>query len=220
MIPFAFRRRSFANATVALLLGAPAVAAQCKRVGVERWVVKTTAPIRAQRPHRFDVSEFGQLAAPSRIDDDGERALVSRYRDATTDGLREGQLVAVRGWVQLIKTAPDDCDYHIQITPDQAGRTGTVIVEIPMPDASHVRNKALRGLLTRERGLIRNQLRLAREPGTVHIDGRAYMEFVGALFFDGPHYPHCDARGSGTPAVTCWEVHPVISSRFVPRPSR
>jgi hypothetical protein len=62
----------------------------------------------------------------------------------------EGQLVAVRGLVQLIKSAPDDRDFHIQLTPDKAGRRGTVIVEIPKPDVRHVRNAALRRLLTRE----------------------------------------------------------------------
>ncbi len=124
------------------------------------------------------------------------------------------------GWVQFIKTSADDCDYHIQITPKRHGKSGTIIVEIPQPDARHVADPVLRATLAAARAALRQQLHITGEPpakGLV-LDG-TYMEFTGALFFDGNDYPHCDDRGKGTPAVTCWEIHPVISTRILPPPT-
>ncbi len=194
--------------------------AACAAVGSERWAVKTSAPIDSANPHPFTAMEFAALPAPPHILDHGEKLRNTRYPDPITAGLHEGDLVSVTGWVQLIKLSADDCDYHIQITPTRDGTSGTVIVEIPDGDAEHVADAALRSQLASERQLIRQQLNLKGEPskGGNVIGGRAYLEFTGALFFDGPHYPHCDARGEKAKAVTCWELHPVITARFVPRP--
>ncbi|MEP6622528.1 MAG: hypothetical protein ABJE47_24615 [bacterium] len=203
----------------AVLLTPPTVAAQCTKVGSERWDVKTSAPNGSRTRHAFTAAELGALHEPPRIDEAGQKMLKTRYPDKLSLGLHEGDMVTVRGWVQLIKTSPDDCDYHIQLTPTKDGTTGTIIVEIPKADADHVSDYALRGELNAEHATILTQLKLAKEPGHVPIDGRAYMEFKGALFFDGPHYPYCDRRGEGTKAVTCWEVHPVVSTRFVRKPA-
>ncbi len=212
-----------AAVVVASLFVMPAGAqATCTAVGSERWTVKTMAPIDSGQPRAFTAAEFAALPAPPHILERGEKLRDTRYPDPVSSGVREGALVSVIGWVQLIKTSPDDCDYHIQITPTMDGATGTVIVEVPDGDAEHVADPALRRELAAERTLIRQQLNLKSEPskrGNV-IAGRAYMAFTGALFFDGPHYPHCDARGEKAKAVTCWEVHPVVGSRFVPRPQR
>jgi hypothetical protein len=209
------------RAAVGLILctrGAGAQAA-CTRVGSERWTVKTMAPHSRVVKHAFTAVELGAFPAPPNIDQPHEKNKDSRYTEALADGLHEGDYVSVKGWVQLIKTAPDDCDYHIQITPDKAGTTGTIILEIPAPDPQHVTNATLRTQLQKTRDGIKRQLRLTKEPGGGnHIDGRAYMEFRGALFFDGYHYPNCDGRGTGTKAVTCWEIHPVTKTAFAVKP--
>ncbi len=200
----------------------PAARAQtvCAAKGSERWSVKTMAPIDSGAARQFALTELAALPPPAHILERGEKLRDVRYPEPVVPGVREGALVSVAGWVQLIKLSADDCDYHVQITPTRDGTTGMVIVEIPEGDAVHVTDAALRSTLAAERALIRQQLNLKGEPskhGNV-IAGRAYMEFTGALFFDGPHYPHCDARGEGERAATCWEVHPVVASRFVPRP--
>jgi hypothetical protein len=129
-------------------------------------------------------------------------------------------MVRVRGYVRRIKTSPDDCDYHIEITPARDSNDGMVIVEVPAPDASHVSDAALRQQVAEVRRWLKQALHLPREPSSngALIGGRVYLEFTGALFFDGPHAPNCSARGSRPGAATCWEVHPVTAVRFVPKP--
>src|SRR6185437_358960 len=114
-----------------------------------------------------------------------------RYPDSM-NGFQEGQLVSVTGWVRLIKTSSDDCDYHIQIEPTKSGHDGMVIVEIPEPDSRHVTDPALRGTLETARTDMLQDLKLAKEPSkSGNKIGSAYMTIEGALFFDGPHYPKC-----------------------------
>lgn len=142
----------------------------------------------------------------------------TRYPDAVS-GLHEGQLVSVTGWVRLIKTSSDDCDYHIQVEPTKTGHNGMVIVEVPEPDAHHVTDADLRGQLTAAREAIVKGLKLTKEPSKGgNTIGSAYMTFTGALFFDAPHYPNCGSRGSGDTAVTCWEIHPATTAKFAVRP--
>lgn len=183
--------------------------------------MKTMAPSGQSRPQLFAAGAFARIPVLPGIEAHGQKELDSRYATLISGNLHEGDLVSVTGWVQLIKTSADDCDYHIQITPMQDGSAGTIIVEIPEPDPAHVSDAQLRAQLAAERTLVREQLHLIGEPSRSgnKINGRAYMEFTGALFFDGPHFPNCQSRGEGTPAVTCWEVHPVVSSQFAPRPA-
>jgi hypothetical protein len=217
------RLRSLAPALLLLALFPAATRAQatCTNVGKERWTVKTTAPLSATKKHpTFTAESFAKIPEPPNINAPGQKTLESRYTEAIDDSLHEGELVSITGYVQLIKTSPDDCDYHIQITPTAKGDSGTIIVEIPDPDAAHVSDPDLRAVLTAARDSIRKQLKLTREPGSggSQIGGRAYMEFQGALFFDATHDSNCAGRGTGTPAVTCWELHPVVLTRFAPKP--
>lgn len=208
-------------ALTALLLFATArdAKANCIKKGSERWLVKTSAPVHVASPaKRFTVQDFAKLPAPVHMGDAGQPMLATRYDYAMSSGLHEGDLIAVRGYVKLIKTSPDDCDYHIQINPTNTGTGGTVVVEIPKADALHVVDGQLRKLLLVEHDSILKQLKLTKEPGTNRIKGPAYVEFIGALFYDGPHHKNCAGRGVDSPAVTCWEVHPVTLTHFVARP--
>ena len=191
----------------------------CTAKGKERWTVKTTAPT-TSTPRVIPIADFATLRAPpSAISGNkGSKLIETRYTDSVS-GLHEGQLVSVTGWVRLIKTSLDDCDYHIQIEPTQTGHDGMVIVEIPEPDASHVADPRLRGILETARTDMLKALKLTKEPsGRGNTIGSAYMTITGALFFDAPHHPDCGTRGSGDSAVTCWEVHPVTAVRFAPKP--
>ncbi len=172
------------------------------------------------RAHRFDAVQLAALPTPSDIVQPHDKMLDSRYPTAIAAGLHEGSLVRVRGWVQRIKVSPDDCDYHIEITPEQDSPDGMVIVEVPAPDAAHEADPEVRQQVADVRSWLYTRLHLTHEPSSsgTSIGGRAYIEFSGALFFDGPHSPNCDARGSRPGAATCWEVHPVTGAKFVKRP--
>ena len=210
-----------AMAAACILLPAKSTAqAACTGVGVNRWAVKTMAPASGAEARAIDPKAFGALPAPPDFRKK-TRQLGTRYTGAIGPNLHEGDLVRVAGWVQFIKTSADDCDYHIQITPKRGGKAGSIIVEIPQPDARHVADPALRAKLLAARAALHQQLHLTGEPPAkgLRFPDPVYLELVGALFFDGNDYPQCDARGKGTGAVTCWEIHPVISSRVLPPPT-
>ena len=203
-----------------VLLVSRSAAQTCSPVGVKRWAVKTMAPSPGAEPKSIDAKDFGALPPPPDFKKK-TRFINTRYTGSVDGGLHEGDLVRVAGWVQFIKTSADDCDYHLQITPKRGGKTGTIIIELPQPDATHVSDPALRAKLVEARAALHQQLHLIGEPPAkgIWIRSGVYMEFVGALFFDGNDYPNCDQRGKGTPAVTCWEVHPVVASRALPPPT-
>ena len=211
-----------ASTGIVMLAGTAAAQIGCAPVGANRWTVKTTAPTPSIAPHAFDARDFARLPAPPGVERKSIRQLDERYGTRIVGTLREGDPVSVSGWVQFIKTSADDCDYHIQITPTRGGRNGTIIVEIPEPDARHVGDPALRTRLATARQALRQQLHLNGDPPRhgVVLTSPVYMEFTGALFFDANDYPACDRRGHGTPAATCWEVHPVTSSRVADPPPR
>ena len=194
--------------------------ATCTAIGSERWTVKIAAPVATHRTRHLDPTTLAALPVPKEAATYQGRMLDRRYASSIRTGLHEGDLATVRGWVQRIKTSSDDCDYHVELTPSQHDLHGMVIVELPPADSIHILDSSLRAQVAAARALLRQQLRLSGEPSRHGnaIGGRAYMEFSGALFFDGIHSPHCELRGSGAGAATCWELHPVIAARFVPRP--
>jgi hypothetical protein len=47
-----------------------------------------------------------------------------------------------------------------------------------------------------------------------------HVRVVGQLFYDAAHGGNCDSRGKkGMQAANCWELHPVISMTFTPKPT-
>src|SRR5204863_2740965 len=131
--------------------------------GSNRWAVKTMAPA-GSSPRALDATSFAALPPPPKFSKRGQRKLESRYPAEIVPGLHEGDLVSLSGWVQFIKAADDDCDYHIQVTPTRSGKRGTIIVEIPQPDASHVQDVALRSRLAAARASLLSQLGLKTPP--------------------------------------------------------
>jgi len=192
----------------------------CTAKGKDRWSVKTSAPLTSVKAHAIAPAAFVQLAVPATVSSKtkGAKTLEDRYPDAV-NGLHEGELVSVTGWVRFIKTASDDCDYHIQVTPAENSDAGMIVAEVPEPDAIHVSDPSLRQQLATVRNAIMADLHLAKGPSkSGNVIGKAYMTFEGALFFDAWHYPDCGSRGVGMQAMTCWEIHPVTAARFAPRP--
>src|SRR5438552_997854 len=94
-----------------------AVTQTCTSVGANRWAVKTMAPASSAPARAMDATTFAALPVPPDFHRKGGRKLDIRYPTPIVAGLHEGDLVALSGWVQFIKAASDDCDYHIQVTP-------------------------------------------------------------------------------------------------------
>lgn len=220
MTPASILRLACAALAATLLSSSPLPAqATCTNVGVERWSVKTAAPI-GTRAHHLTIEALAALPDPPDIVAPSDKRLESRYPTAIIPRLHEGVLVEVHGFVQKIRLSTDDCDYHLELTANKDGSGGMVIVEVPEPDADHVADPSLRDLLATVRDTLIIALNLPHPPNAngASIGGRAYMAFRGALFFDGWHSPNCDSRGTTPGASTCWEVHPVVGVRFVKAP--
>jgi hypothetical protein len=204
---------------VCAFMALPGVAnAQCVKPGVSRWTVKTTLPAKPAKPIAVTLAKLTALPVPASAEQDKERA--TRFPDDLGKDLKEGSLVRVSGWVRLIATDPD-CDYHIQLTPTNSGTVGTVIVEVPSPEASYEASAELRDSATAVRTFLKTKLLKGKEPagGQGSKIGSAYVKVIGQLFIDAHHLPHCDQRGKqGMHATTCWEVHPILAAHFVPRP--
>jgi hypothetical protein len=96
----------------AFVLVAGVVHAQCVKPGVSRWAVKTSLPTAREEPVALTLEQITALPTPASIEGNKERA--TRFPDDLGNGLKEGSLVRVSGWVRLIATDPD-CDYHIQL---------------------------------------------------------------------------------------------------------
>jgi len=197
------------------------VAKPCTAVGKDRWEVKTSAPLAAARPRSLAFADFAKWPAPA----DPASLRTARTRSAAAvGGLREGDLVSLTGWIRLLATSSDDCDFHIEVEAAAAGAGGAIIVEIPQPDAQHVAGAALRPQLVSARRQLLAALKIKGAPSLRgNLIGKAYMTATGALFFDAWHYPACAKRGKQQAklgaALTCWEIHPVISVAFAPRPA-
>ena len=199
------------------LAGAP-MTSPCVKPGVSRWSVKTSLPSRRAKPVPMSLAAITALPIPASVT--GNKESTTRYSDDLGGGLTEGALVRVSGWVRVIATDPD-CDYHIQLTPTNAGIHGTVIVEVPRASATYEKSPELRDSATAVRDFLKARILRGKEPSgsAGNKIGKAYIEVVGQLFLDGHHLPNCDARGKqGMRATTCWEVHPVIAAHFAPRP--
>jgi hypothetical protein len=164
------------------------------------------------------LEQITALPTPASVEGNKERA--TRFPDDLGNGLKEGSLVRVSGWVRLIATDPD-CDYHIQLTPTNSGTDGTVIVEVPNPETNYEQSAELRDSATAVRDFLKTKILNGKEPsgGQGSKIGSAYIEVIGQLFIDAHHLPNCDARGKqGMHATTCWEVHPIVAAHFVARP--
>ncbi len=193
--------------------------AQCQKPGVSRWSVKTSLPTARNKPVALTLAEITALPDPATVA--GNKESNKRFTDDLGHGVKEGSLVRVTGWIRLIATDPD-CDYHIQMTPTNTGTGGTVIVEVPNPEVAFEKSKELRDSATAVRDFLKSRILKGRDPkgnsGTKI--GSAYVEVVGQLFMDAHHTPHCDGRGKqNMHATTCWEVHPIISAKFAPKPA-
>ncbi|MGA8087719.1 MAG: hypothetical protein WCA10_10455 [Terracidiphilus sp.] len=155
-----------------------------------------------------------------------------RYRTSRINDqpVKENKLVTISGWLYLVAFEADDCDFHIQLSPQPhtisnppTTDDNCIIVEVPSGEYATEISAQVEGV----RDWVVLKLLHNTEPkiGSVHVmKNPVYVTVTGALFYDDDHEykpDHTTGRGKkGMASKTLWEVHPVISIAFAPKPAQ
>jgi hypothetical protein len=202
----------------------------CHGPGEERWPIKTSVP------QGTDLKKPGQsvlLAKLLALDDPNsvthndpqfQEARIPAFSNPLN--VKEGDIISTTGWLYLVATESDDCDYHIQIstqprttvdkpTPDD----DCMVVESPRPD--FVTDKDLSSLSGEIRDGIKSNLLANQDPanGGSVMQHPVCVEVQGQLFYDDTHLRangEKELRGKkGMSSHTLWELHPITGFKIV-----
>src|SRR2546426_10142041 len=105
--------------------------AECTSPGKERWDIKSSVPAGANldKPKPVTLTDLVKLKNPPGVtnkDKDFEHARIPGF--ANPLGVKEGDLVSITGFLFLVATEDNDCEYHIQISakvPDFASASSS-----------------------------------------------------------------------------------------------
>lgn len=211
-----------------LLLPLPGTAAErgaraaCTEPGKARWGAKSNIPRPSSLVHarRVALKDLMALEDPDPAPKRGAptTGLIIGAR-ANSLRVHEGQILRTRGYLRLVATEDNDCEYHIQLTLSPRSKA-SLIVEVAKDDAVSIHSTFVRARAREVRTWIRDELLGGHEPpeGARLITPPAYVEVVGQLFFDSAHGER-DRRGKlGMPAANRWELHPVLAIKAVRAP--
>lgn len=182
--------------------------------GVERWGIKTSVPPNANLEHPVLIT-FQDLATlpdpvahPKRNDKNFDAARFPAFEN--TRGIKEGDIVAVQGWLHLV-ASEEDGDYHAQISNSPTSGDDCVVVEIPIDDPRFVPSPELRAKLESVRHTIDADVLKGKKAGSGGrvIKPAIHVEVAGQLFFDDSHVGDKPRGKKGMKAITLWELHPV-----------
>ena len=192
----------------------------CLQPGTERWPVKTSLPSGALTK-TMTLADALNLPKLTNVAKDDPRYQSSRIMDQP---VKEDTLVTISGYLYLVGFESDDCDFHIQISPQP--RTSSdpptkddncIIVEAPSGQYATSIADQVEGV----RQWVIDNLLGKTEPkiGSVHVmDHPVYVTVTGALFYDDAHvYLANGGTGRGKKGMesnTLWELHPVTSIAF------
>ncbi len=196
----------------------------CIQPGTERWPVKTSLPPGAATKV-MTLADALNLPRLTNVAKDDPRYQSTRIMDQP---VKEDTLVTISGWLYLVGFESDDCDFHIQISPQPRTSTNPptkddncIIVEVPSGQyATSIADKVEEV----RQWVVDNLLgKTAPKIGSVHVmQHPVYVTVTGALFYDDGHTYQADGgtgRGKhGMESKTLWELHPVISLAFAPAP--
>jgi len=143
--------------------------------------------------------------------------------------VKENKLVTVSGWLYLVAFESDDCDFHIQLSTQPRTLTdpataddNCMIVEVPSGEYA----TTISAKVETVRDWVVANLLHNTDPaiGSVHVmQNPVYVTVTGALFYDDDHVykaDHTTGRGKkGMASKTLWEVHPITSIAFAPKPA-
>ncbi len=196
----------------------------CLNHGTERWPVKITLPTAAKN-QTMTLADALKLQRLTDVKKNDSRYQSERIMDQP---VKEDTLVTISGWLYLVAFESDDCDFHIQISPQPRTTANPptksdncIIVEVPSGEYATTISGQVEGV----RQWVIDKL-LAKTPpkiGSVHrMNHPVYVTVTGALFYDDAHVYMKDGstgRGKkGMQSKTLWELHPVSSMAFAPKP--
>jgi hypothetical protein len=213
------------------LAGASLYAQTCHGPGTERWPIKTSVP------EGTDLNKAGQTAPLAKLlalaDPQGLHHNDGQFQSARipafTNSLnaKEGDILSTTGWLYLVATELDDCDYHIQISTSPRTTTDKptpdddcLVIEAPRPD--FIEDKDLSSLSGQIRDGIKRTLLANKEPSTSGsvMQHPVCVQAQGQLFYDDAHLTangEKELRGKrGMSSHTLWELHPITGFKIVP----
>jgi hypothetical protein len=226
------RTLTFCMAPLSLLAGiCTSTAAQlpCIKPGAARWSVKTSVPIGAPAIEMTlaDALSDSRLPPLKSVKTNDPRYQASRIDDQP---VKENTLLTISGWLYLVAFEADDCDFHIQLSPRPRTLSNPptpddncIIVEVP--SGEYAATIATQVEAVRDWVVLHLLNKTAPKIGSVHVmQHPVFVTVTGALFYDNAHAykaDHSTGRGKkGMESKTLWEVHPVISIAFAPKPAR
>jgi hypothetical protein len=208
---------------VLALVTAPALlgAQQKIKPGVERWSVKTSVVAEGTSGKSTRLADLLGLADAPGVEHNDKRFKDDRIPGEQGSVGKEGDLVTTTGWLHLV-ALEDDGDYHIQISDSPTDGNNCLIVETPKDDSEFVKDSKLSDHAGAVRLFIRKNLLhdSNKEPsprGSV-MTHPPFVRVTGALFFDDAHVGDEPRGKKGMKAATLWELHPVVSMAFAPKP--
>src|SRR5438067_13692228 len=96
----------------------PGLSAECQSPGKARWPIKISVPDSAHltgKPKTLDaLIALGIPANVTPSDSDFQKKRIPA--SAGNHGMNEGDIVTIQGFLYLVATENNDCEYHIQIT--------------------------------------------------------------------------------------------------------
>jgi hypothetical protein len=210
---------------------APVAEAQtCNGPGTERWPVKVSLANDANpdKPKSVDLASLFSLDDPPGISHNDSRYQNARIPEFSNSlKVNEGAILQTTGWLYLVATETDDCDYHIQISDKPrtssdppTAQDNCIVVEAPRPD--FVQNADLKQRVATIRAYIKTKLLKDKEPsnnGSVMAHA-VCVQVTGQLFYDDSHLGkngEKELRGKrGMHSHTLWELHPLVDFKIVP----
>jgi len=198
-------------------LGAPA----CTEPGKARWGIKSSVREHADVAEAKFVRLRDLLYLPDPPDVHKDDA---RYRETLIPAfenplyIHEGEIITTKGWVHLVATEGNDCEYHIQVSDDPTVGDNCLIVEVPMDDAISIKSPVLREQANAVREFVRRRFTKGPEPsaGGIVMMHQAYVYITGQLFYADAHIGGQPQGKKGMKAATLWEIHPITAMSFAP----
>lgn len=197
--------------------------AECHEPGAERWPIKSSILPGADvsTPRRVPLSGLLALANVAGVTKDDQRYQDARIQvPADASGLHEGEIISTTGYLRLVATEDNDCEYHIQITDTLADSGACMIVEVAKDDVTSIVDPELQARAGAIREWIRTKLLRGNEPsagGNLMIHP-VYVAVTGQLFYDDSHVGDRPRGKRGMKAASLWEIHPIVALGFAPVP--